>query len=277
MTEQAHISVFAQAESDQLLAKRYATRLSLPLIDTLVGYSRFILVIDGDCIKLFDTSHSPPMSITITFTTGKTAHRKQFGGGKKQPLGRALGLHKFPKPHVVDATAGLGSDAFVMACLGCRVTMIERSPILGALLENALHRASTVDDFKAVIQQMSLLTGDARTELTRLANDSPPEIVYLDPMFPKRRKSALVKKEMRILQALLDTPNDDEELLAAALATATERVVVKRPGNAPALTGTPPTMSISSPNIRYDVYVKKAGPANPESSDTAVADQSPNL
>ena len=277
MTEQARISVFAQAEPDQLLAKHYATHLSLPLVDALTGHSRFILSINGDAIELFDTSHSPPMSIMITFTTGKTAHRKQFGGGKKQPLGRALGLHKFPKPHVVDATAGLGSDAFVIACLGCRVTMIERSPILAALLENALHRASTVDDFKAVILQMSLLTGDARTELTRLANNSPPEIIYLDPMFPKRRKSALVKKEMQILQALLDTSDDEEELLAAALATASERVVVKRPGNAPALTGPPATMSISSPNIRYDVYVKKAGAINPGNSDTAVAGQSPNL
>lgn len=277
MIEQARISVFAQAESDQLLAKHYATHLSLPLVDALTGHSRFILVIDGDCIKLFDTSHAPPMSITITFTAGKTAHRKQFGGGKKQPLGRALGLHKFPNPHVVDATAGLGSDAFVMACLGCRVTMIEKSPILTVLLENALHRASAVDDFKAIIQQMSLLTGDARTTLKTLALDCPPEIVYLDPMFPKRRKSALVKKEMQILQVLLDPPNDEEELLAAALATASERVVVKRPGNAPALTGPPSTMSISSPNIRYDVYVKKAGAINPESSDTAVADQSLNL
>ena len=262
MTDQISINVFAQTTSDRSLAKHYATRLALPLAETFAGTSRFILSINGDCIELFDTSHSPPMSIIITFTAGKSAHRKQFGGGKKQPLGRALGLHKFPNPDVVDATAGLGSDAFVMACLGCHVTMIERSPIIAILLENALQRAAAVNDFKTVIQQMSLINGDACAVLKTLAVDSPPEIIYLDPMFPKRRKSALVKKEMQILQALLDSPSDEADLLTAALATATERVVVKRPGNAPELVGPPATMSISSPNIRYDVYVKKVATSN---------------
>jgi 16S rRNA (guanine1516-N2)-methyltransferase len=139
------------------------------------------------------------------------------------------------------------------------VRIIERSPVVAALLEDGLARASLDREIGHwVAQRLHLVHAEAVEWMNRLPESEFPEVVYLDPMFPHRQKSALVKKEMRLLQELLGGDSDAAELLPAALRIARKRVVVKRPDFAPHLAERTPTMSIKSKKHRFDVYVRAA-------------------
>lgn len=187
---------------------------------------------------------------------------------RREPLARALGRKVRT---VVDATAGLGGDALRLAGLGCTVTAIERSPWIAALLDDALERvragAGTLAD---MARRITLIHADAREFLTNHADR--PDAVYLDPMFPpKRRKRAAVRKELLWLRELAGDDLDAGALLSAALAAARERVIVKRPNHAPPIglrrgpqtrdgliadspLGPKPTVSYPGKLVRYDVY-----------------------
>lgn len=194
----------------------------------------------------------------IDFAHGQLAHRRQFGGGRGQPLARAVGLKGGANPTVIDATAGMGRDAFVLASLGASVTLIERSPILAALLEDALSRAASELE-PSIPARMKLINANAIPWLQACAEEQCPDVIYLDPMYPHRSKSALVKKEMRILRALVGDDEDAGELLQVALMCAKKRVVVKRPKTAaiiisPTNEKLRPSATVESKNTRYDIY-----------------------
>ena len=209
-------------------------------------------------LALFPTNSG---AVYIDFLGGKKHHRRQFGGGKGQPLAKAIGLKSNKTPTVLDATAGMGSDAFVLATLGCKVLMVERSPVVAALLEDAFKRGLQTKDLDVLtdIQNLSLVNADSTEYL--LEHRPNIDVVYMDPMYPEKKKKAAVKKEMVALQNLVGADLDSAGLLSAALQTANKRVVVKRPAKAPFIELTiesklkKPTMSINSPNTRYDVYV----------------------
>lgn len=187
------------------------------------------------------------------FTAGAVAHRFRFGGGRGQPLARAAGLKGAKTPTVADATAGLGRDAFLLASLGADVTLIERSPDMHRLLEDGLARARDAGgDVALVAARMTLIRGDAREVLPSLA----PDVVLVDPMHPERKKSALVKEEMRLIRALVGTDGDVTETLNVALAVARNRVVLKWPMRAAPPSGVrAPSHRISGKTIRYDVFM----------------------
>jgi len=198
--------------------------------------------------------------LKVDFVSGRAAHRRRFGGGRGQLVAKACGLGKAESPQVVDATAGLGRDAFVLASLGAPVLMIERMPMIYALLEDGLARARLAPETAAIAERLCLSQGDACRELSELINDAgfEPQVIHLDPMFPHREKSALVKKEMRVFQELVGSDADAPRLLEAALDLATHRVAVKRPRRAPALSGTAPQHVIEGKTSRYDLYVRRA-------------------
>jgi 16S rRNA (guanine1516-N2)-methyltransferase len=198
--------------------------------------------------------------VFVDFVGGAVGHRRRFGGGRGQEIARAVGLKKGATPSVLDATAGLGRDAFVLASLGCVVTLIERSPVVAALLEDGLARAAEDAEVAPIVARMRLWCGNAAQLMAQLDPAVRPDVVYLDPMYPHRRKSALVKKEMRLFRAVVGEDPDADALLPAALACARQRVVVKRPDYAEPMTGRVPTMSITTKNHRFDVYVLKALP-----------------
>lgn len=129
---------------------------------------------------------------------------------------------------MVDATAGLGQDAFVLASLGCRVTLFERNPVIHALLADGLARAAMNVDCAAIVERMRLLEGSSIEWLAQSEIEAA-DVVYLDPMFPHRDKSALVKKEMQVFRTIVGDDEDSGQLLASALEHARYRVVVKRP------------------------------------------------
>ena len=204
--------------------------------------------------------------VSIDFLSGKKAHRRQFGGGKGQPLVRAMGQLEKGIPKIIDATAGMGGDSYVLASLGFEVTMIERSPIVAALLNDALTRANQYfytelpAELQESIQNLSLVNANSTDYL--LNNQPDVDVIYMDPMYPEKKKKAAAKKEMQALQQLVGPDLDSESLLEAALKTAKYRVVVKRPKGADpvycALNNIQPSSHISSPNTRYDIYVIKA-------------------
>lgn len=178
---------------------------------------------------------------------------RPYGPGlsRRQPLARAFGKKVRT---IVDATAGYTQDALLLALMGFRVTAIERSPLVAALARDGLGRLEAQSGLE-LRGKLRLLTGDARTLVPTLA--PPPDAVYLDPMFPpKRKKSAAVRKEMRLLHELVGEDLDAGELFEIGRRAAGARVVVKRPDGAPPL-APGPTMSFPGKLVRYDVYLRQ--------------------
>ncbi|MCA6221164.1 16S rRNA (guanine(1516)-N(2))-methyltransferase RsmJ [Photorhabdus antumapuensis] len=191
--------------------------------------------------------------IYVDFISGTMAHRRRFGGGRGEAVAKAIGIKKDYLPTVVDATAGLGRDAFVLASLGCHVRMLERHPVVAALLDDGLQRGYQDEEMGGWLQErMTLLHASS---ITTLADITPqPDVVYLDPMYPHRQKSALVKKEMRVFQSLVGADEDADSLLSPARALAKRRVVVKRPDYAEPLAGVAASAAITTKNHRFDIY-----------------------
>ncbi|MDG4594504.1 MAG: class I SAM-dependent methyltransferase [Candidatus Contendobacter sp.] len=233
-----------------------ATTLGLPWIsDPATNDFTHLLVMTAERLELRELGPNPAGPVYADFAMGAVAHRRRFGGGRNQPLARAVGLKRGAAPSVVDATAGLGRDAFVLACLGCVVRLVERSPLIAALLRDGLERAACIPDLGPLVAgRLSLVMADGRDYLRKLTDEQRPDVVYLDPMYPLRRKAALAGKEMRLLRCLAGDDADAPELLAAALANARRRVVVKRPRRAPPLVGSQPSFQIATINTRFDVY-----------------------
>ena len=191
--------------------------------------------------------------LVCDFTGGTVAHRFRFGGGRGQALPKAVGMKGGKTPMVVDATAGLGRDAFLLASLGAEVTLIERSPEMLRLLKEGLARARKAGgDMAEVVNRMTLLQGDARELLHTLS----PEVVLVDPMHPPRKKSALVKNEIRLIREIVGADEDSVELMKVALATASRRVVLKWPQRAAPMEGIRrASHQIAGKSTRYDVFM----------------------
>ncbi|WP_455380097.1 class I SAM-dependent methyltransferase [Acidihalobacter prosperus] len=187
------------------------------------------------------------LPLRLDFSAGSTGLRlRQYG--RRQPLGKAIGIKPGLKLHVVDATAGLGRDGAVLAQLGCDVSMFERSPIMALLLHDGWIRSAPED----LRHRVTINCIDVRQYFVQM--EKIPDIIYLDPMYPHRNKSAQVKKEMRMVRDIVGNDTDAGELLAGAIACGAKRVVVKRPKGAPPLPGSKPARYINGPNTRYDIY-----------------------
>lgn len=191
----------------------------------------------------------------ICFTTGKQAWRVQ-NSGRQEAVVRAVGVVKGKRPQVLDATAGLGRDAMILAAAGCSVALLERHPVIHALLADAWARAKNEAQVRdGMIERVTLLPAGSLLNLS-FTLDFVPDVIYLDPMYPSRTKSAAVKKEMQILQALVGEDLDSDKLLPAALSLAAQRVVVKRPIQADYLNQLPPHSQVKSKKHRFDIYIK---------------------
>ncbi|GAA0349892.1 16S rRNA (guanine(1516)-N(2))-methyltransferase RsmJ [Morganella psychrotolerans] len=211
------------------------------------------LVLTPEGLELRKCDEPKLGGIRVDFAGGTMAHRRRFGGGRGEAVAKAVGIKKSYVPSVVDATAGLGRDAFVLASLGCRVRMIERHPVVAALLDDGLQRAYQDSEIGSWMRERMVLIH--ASGIDALADISPPpEVVYLDPMYPHRQKSALVKKEMRVFQSLVGADEDADKLLTPALALATRRVVVKRPDYAEPLAGQKAPAALETKSHRFDIY-----------------------
>lgn len=250
------IAVFASISEKMDLARNLSKKLSIPLLEKESLEFAYLLIYSQEGLTLQQTGKNQPRPIMVDFAAGSMQYRLRHGGGRKQALARAIGLKKGWQPSVIDATAGLGRDAFILGHLGCHVHMIERSPILAALLEDGLARAADTELIAETIRNRLYLShADSIDILHKLTQEALPDVIYLDPMYPERTKSSKVKKEMRILRELAGDDKDAAELLKIALKRARNRVVVKRPRLAPPLDDMLPSHKIAGKTCRFDVYL----------------------
>ena len=210
----------------------------------------------ASAVGLADLSDPKLQPLCVDFAADALLYRKDKGGGKNEAIAKAVGIKGQYYPSVVDATAGLGTDSFMLAALGCDVTMLERTNVVCALLYDGLVRGRAMPQSADIVQRMQLLPGSAVARLAQLkATDQSVDVVYLDPMFPHKKKSAAVKKPMKMFQTLLGHDKDADDLLTPALALAKKRVVVKRPNTAPFLQDKKPSMQIKGKKHRFEVYL----------------------
>ncbi len=217
-------------------AQALATQLNLVVDNHVlprlsVTAEKLVLLVDNFAPLFADFSHS--------------AWQKRRDAGKKQGLVRACKPTKGTR--ILDATAGWGRDAAVLASFGAEVIMLERQPVMAALLADGLSRLPAHSPLS-----MTLLNRDAKEYLQALMTENYPDVIYIDPMHPLRQKSALVKKDMQALQQLIGADNDASDLIKLALTRAKQRVVVKWPQRLPALL--PPSTTIEGKTVRFDVY-----------------------
>jgi len=253
-TQETHIAV---SHTDPGLADKasaLAAQLGLPLYNPTANTPALLLTLTPERLELRQTGKGAEGPLFVDFIGGAIEYRRKQGTSRKEAIARAVGLKGGARPVVLDITAGLGRDSFILASLGCAVQMVERSPVVAALLADALARAKEEPMLTEIIARLSLMMGDS-LDILRTWQGERPEVIYIDPMYPHRSKSALVKKEMRLIRLLVGDDEDSDQLLAAARAIATRRVVVKRPRLAPALLGPEPNFTIGGKNSRFDVYL----------------------
>lgn len=246
-------------------AERLAAELGLAVVKDESDLDA-VLVVRADRLELRETQvarRGGQAAVWCEFAEGAFGHRVRSGHIAAELLVKAVrGRGGARGLKVVDATAGLGRDAALLALAGCEVTAVERSAVMAALLRDGLQRAAEAAAHGEAERQrleplgrIAVVVADARQWLAELPTAHRPDVVTLDPMFPPRSKSAQVKKQMRLCRLVSGGDEDAAELLAIAQQMARRRVVVKRPMHAEPLGGAKPTVSRKGRSVRYDVYV----------------------
>lgn len=243
-------AAISYSRGDKLLqhkAEQLAATMHLPVIEEGGKRNKLpaVLLFFSDKGLELQSRTTVQGKLYIDFLSDSMNYRKQHGGGIKQALARAVGIKANIRPSILDATAGLGIDSYLLAGFGCEVRMIERSPFLAALLQDGLERAA--------LDNPMLLHGEAIPLIAQPENRV--DTIYLDPMYPHRSKSALNKQEMRIIRELVGDDDDADQVFLTAIEHAAKRVVVKRPKGAPFLARRQPSHSIKMKNSRFDVYM----------------------
>lgn len=228
----------------------------------------YFLNYENGALQLFPKIKEKGGALFVDFLS-KEMEFKRNSFVVSQEISKAVGCKSNFRPKILDATAGLGGDAFTLACLGCDVTLIENNAVIHALLLDGMKRAETLESqteskskleiSKIVKQNMHLLPQQNALEFleNEIQNAVQFDVIYLDPMFPQRQKSAKVKKSMQYFQEIVGYNQEQEtQLLNLALQNSKLRVVVKRPKLAPFLAQKTPSHQIKGKTIRYDVYTK---------------------
>ena len=246
------------------LQRRLAGKgVDIPIIlseQDLAQYN-YILEYKNEQLVLWERDLNDKSFVTVDFVSGSLNHRRKFGGGKSQAIAKATGLSVRCDLTILDATAGLGRDAFVLATLGARVSMYERNALIAELLNDGIVRANTHCDSELchIMDRMEFVHGDTNDLLKASMNPLQQwDIIYLDPMFPVSKQKALPKKEMRIFKELVGVDADNDELLRRAIQYARYRVVVKRPIKSEFYHSVKPTYSLNGKVNRFDIYVNKS-------------------
>ncbi len=250
---QGKLAVLCQDDNALNIHSLVADRLKVPLYQSATKNTAedFFLTWRDDRLKLIDKDLLKKGGLSVDIEP-RPGEQRSWPAPKKGALAQALGRKT---KTIVDATTGWGQDSLHMFRMGYELRCIERSPIMVELLADGFTRLSEVDWVKNLdVQVPELISGNAIEVLSNL--ETKPECIYIDPMFPpKRKKSALPKKSMTILRDLLGDDKDREQLFEMAFQTATKRVVVKSPDYAEPIAGKP-NESFSGKLLRYDVYLK---------------------
>lgn len=255
-------SVEATASSFEKRAKKLAEEWKVPLEGPAPSRTEGIRAVVSEVgIGLaFNDSSRGKKPFYVDFTSAEWKRRLSAGLPKNHIFRRALGLKEKPG-RIFDATAGFGQDTLMMLSIGAPVTAIERSPVVFAVLEDAVQRAKKEEEsLRDKFSRLKLVRAESLEFLSKVSADQAPDVIYLDPMFDKPKKTAKSPKDMQLLQELLGHPPGAEEelaLLEQAIKTAIDRVVVKRPLKAKALKPGV-THSYKGQSVRYDVYLRRS-------------------
>ena len=260
------ISIQVSSDSPHYLvqAKELSSVLGYPLVtdigspDNYQNDPSYVLLVGEDGLSLFPSNRRLHGPIRVDFMLGSNNHRRRFGGGNGQAIAKAVGVSGRFLPRVLDLTAGLGGDGFVLASLGCRVSLVERHPLICSLLRDGINRAREEGEsdpsIRDLMNRLDLIECDSLEILSDITIDQRPDVIYLDPMFPHRKKSAKVKKEMQAFQHIVGSDIDSDGLLERALEIARYRVVIKRPSVAKFLGDKKPTYSLDGKSTRFDIF-----------------------
>ncbi|MFS6937938.1 class I SAM-dependent methyltransferase [Neisseria animaloris] len=256
-------SVYLTDTADET-ARELINRFGLPVCACPPEQGEYLLA-DSDGLSLCKAKEKG--RVRVDFVSGAAQYRRTKGGGELI----AKAVNHTARPTVWDGTGGLGRDAFVLASLGLQVDVFEQNPAVACLLSDGLKRAAESPDTAAVAKRITLHFGDTAALLPELAAArGRPDVVYLDPMYPERQKSAAVKKEMAYFHGLVGTAQNEAALLTAARAVAKKRIVVKRPRLGVFLNNEKPAYQYTGKSTRFDVYL----PYHPVSEDTPESGQS---
>jgi len=153
----------------------------------------------------------------------------------------------------VDATAGLGEDSFILAAGGYSVEMFEHNPVTATLLADALIRGNNDPKLRDITRRMTVKEGDSKELMMGLSYT--PDIMYLDPMFPEKKKSAETKKKLQVLHRIELPCADEVELLESAIKVKPGKIIIKRPPGCEYLAGIRPTYQVERKAVRFDCIV----------------------
>ena len=229
----------ADTETAQRITARFAATADDPDALTLQLDADGLSLISGDQILQGDFTRMLPRLRPDRLNSELLVRAAKI----KDPTGPLTAL---------DATAGLGEDSLLLAAAGFHVTLCERNPVIYELLRDAMTRAAGIPELAGIIARMHLINGDSMDVMTQL--DTAPDVILLDPMFPERQKSALVKKKLQMIQKLEFPCLDEKALFLSAAQAAPRKLVIKRPPKGPFLAGIKPDYSISGKAVRFDCF-----------------------
>lgn len=248
----AQVQVFAKSPTDQAQATELAQSLGLRCSDKRP--TEPFLECSPAGVALVFPQEPSWQPLRVDFADPAWQHRQKNISWRKEHIARAVGLGRDKNLSIVDATAGLGQDSYVMALLGAHVTCVERSPVIASLLQDGVKRLQQAG--LPAADRMQVVQADAATFLQDKVGKMPVDVVYMDPMYPARdEQSALQKKSLRMLRQIVGEDLDADSLLKPALALASKRVVVKRPKHAGFLQDVEPQSQLKGSSSRFDIYL----------------------
>jgi len=251
----ASLAVFTATSALYPQAQALAKQLNLPFSLIPSTEYDYFMILTPEYLGL-KSNHTDYLPLYVDFLSAQNQYRLKSTSLRKEALIRALGLKAGANYSIIDATAGLARDSFILASFGFKVQLLERSPIIIALVQDGMKRALVHPEIAPIINNMKIIETDARDYLANLMPPAYPDLIYLDPMFPPKSKAALSKKEMQLFQAILPSIDEENsELLTTALACAKHRVVVKRPKQADNLGNIAPHFSLKGSSCRFDIYL----------------------
>ncbi len=239
--------VYAAAKERVEEAEKLANHLGVSLVLECLKEDTLALVYDEHGLSLTDGKNTMQGDFT------KMQKRLKKSNLQGEFLVKAARIKGFQGTQlIVDATAGMGEDSLLLAAAGFRVKLYEKDPVIAAMLRDTLERSAKIPELADAVSRMELFEEDSILALNKM--EEAPDVVLLDPMFPERQKSALIKKKFQLLQQLERPCGDEEELLSAAICAKPRKIVIKRPVKGPYLAGRKPDYSLAGKAIRYDCF-----------------------
>jgi len=237
------ISILVNKGGDKALAESFANKIASPILDKEGPELTVIFDSKGVSLSGYNLSYQGDFDVMLRrVTQGRLLHEMLYKATKSEISGLKA----------IDATAGMGEDAFLIAANGYDVTLHEQNPVIALLLKDAIRRAKRQPVLKDIAIRMHVEEGDSIDILSKRLD--PVDLIYLDPMFPGRQKSGLINKKLQLIQKLESPCSVESELFDAAISAGPSKIVVKRPLKAPFLAGKKPNYSLDGKAIRYDCY-----------------------